>query len=256
MKAIRDNMNVAPVSEINPAWMFGSPVFKPGDVFGQYSQSTGCYQWSLERAKAAYQSSVQEVLDHSRKTGHQLLLRDWTHGDFFDSIFPHVLSTRDWLPSGLRVASLLTVRHPIESYVSAKSNNIDVIAQMSLDEYCLRYLYFLRSYPDASIMRYEDFCSSPSVQLKELGDRFSLNCLADGASLSTVGISGDSGRRSNRPQLRPSKAGLAEVVEAPGGIRNYVELCDVLGYNVNLRAGSVSYLNGSHLPSGGLFRVQ
>ena len=256
VKAIRDSMNVSPVSEVNPAWMFGSSVFKPGDVFGQYSQSTGCYQWSLERAKAVYQSSVQEVFAHCRASGRQLLLRDWTHGDFFDDIFPHVLSTRDWLPSELRAASLLTVRHPIESYVSARSNNIEAINRISLDEYCFRYLYFLRCYPDASIMRYEDFCLHPSVQLQALSDLFSLSCRTDGVSLSDIGISGDSGRRSNRPQLRPSKAGLVEAADPPRATKNYIKLCDLLGYSVDLKAGSTCYLDGSHEPSDGLFRVR
>lgn len=255
VKAIRDSMYVVPVSEINPAWMFGSSVFKPGDVFGQYSQSTGCYQWSIKCAKDAYQSSIQKVFNHCQEAGNQLLLRDWTHGDFFDDIFPHLLSTRDWLPSQFSVLSLLTVRHPVESYASAMSNNIESIIRMSLDEYCLRYLHFLRSYPRASIMRYEDFCIEPSLQLKALSGLFSLRSRAEGVYLSSIGISGDSGRRSNRPQLRPAKVGLIDVAGMSKEIKSYVELCNVLGYKANLKAGSTSYFNGSHSPRAGLFRA-
>ena len=65
--------------------------------------------------------------------------------------------------------SALTVRHPLDSYLSYRHNSglyRDLV--LNLDQYSLRYIKFLRAYDGVYAFKYEDFCLNPVLFMEQL----------------------------------------------------------------------------------------
>ena len=81
-----------------------------------------------------------------------LVIRDWSEGDFYESkILPHICSSKDWIDSNkYNIHSIVTVRHPIESFLSkAKYNWEEIKNENALEVYCRKYIDFLNHYQDS-----------------------------------------------------------------------------------------------------------
>ena len=111
----------------------------------------------------------------------------------------------------------MTVRHPIESYISADEKNWLITpngSQMNLEEYCLRYTKFLNAYHGIHIFFYEKICLRPVTFLKNLASIWMIE-YAGNKEISIQGkrMSGDSGRSSNIIELRAAKAQPDRVIQ-------------------------------------------
>ena len=53
--------------------------------------------------------------------------------------------------------SLVTVRHPLDSFLALEANGWLHFDPKTFDEYCKRYIAFLHGYEKVPIIRYEDF---------------------------------------------------------------------------------------------------
>ncbi len=187
-----------------------------------------------------------------------LLIRDWSRGDFF--FFSTILSEtataainqcRRLTDAGFSVIPIVTVRHPLESYLSLmalKGIKSIHIVRMSLHEYCERYHSFLKVYAACPVFYYEDFCRSPEdffskiiSYYKDKGIHLIKNSGYSPHRAGSQKISGDSGRSAPLPSLRSAKPIPNHLANATKPTSAYINLCTKLGYNPYLQDGITQY---------------
>lgn len=183
-----------------------------------------------------------DLIIQSLPAGKKLVLRDWSHGDFCDTVTSHECSTSDWIDkSRFRPSSFITVRHPIESFLSARSNNFLANIGNSLDVYARRYLDFLDYYSEAHLFFYELFCANPESFLHRFSDLADVSISQVPRKLSSMPMSGDSGRSSAVPVLRVAKQLDNEILGEMASSRSYGQLCQRLDYRQVVPEGSIDY---------------
>jgi hypothetical protein len=141
--------------------------------------------------------------------GKKLLVREWSHGDFFssDRFASSVLPLLDFA----KPISLVLLRHPIDCFLSGKTYNAWNPIRSDINEFCRRYCkfgdFFLAT-PGIHIVKYEDFVAAPDATLKAICEKLGLTFRPDYmGQLNRFPLSGGSGRtaydrivpRSRRP---------------------------------------------------------
>ena len=131
----------------------------------------------------------------------------------------------------LPVRSVVTVRHPLDSYLSLIANGWVDFQPACLEEYCCRYLRFLDDYDEQPIFKYEDFVEDTSSELEKISRALELPFNAEFESgLDLIRLTGDSGRsgvaivRRERREVGPQ---VREEVETSS---SYHALCVRLNY--------------------------
>ena len=186
---------VALISEVNPLNRFGSE-FEPTNPLLQ-----------LERSyRKLHTHDIIE--DFTRQVAHanriclqddvDLVIRDHSHTDFCMGPGPAgACPISDYLNGEYELLSVVTVRHPLDSYLGLLAQGWEEqFSPSTLDEYSRRYQAFLDRYSLLPVLRYEDFCAQPEAFMKSL-----CNILEIGYSEGFLGrfgdvtLSGDSGRK-------------------------------------------------------------
>lgn len=166
------------------------------------------------------------------QNGHHLLLRDHAHSQFCRAIDPDSRpSLHEMLTAAFPVLSLVSVRHPLDSLLSLRSNGWIHFQPDTLEEYSQRYLMFLDRHAGLPVIKYEDFVADPETVLIQMSELLDLpfNPMALDL-LSVVRLSGDSGRASTKIALRPRRKLPADLEDARGQSPAYNALCDRLSY--------------------------
>jgi hypothetical protein len=222
--------NTQVISEVDPLsdldHGFSGPRFAPTDMIQLVRQSTRGFERSL--VVDMFLGNLQLIQDAAVERGQRLVLRDHSHSHFCSgSSIPDRPVFRDIVASRYPVRSILTVRDPVDSFLSLLANREAAgsgwihFDPPTFEEYCRRYQAFLGAHPDVPIFRYEDFTRSPRTLMKEICEVLHLPFNEDFEDLfGLFAITGDSGRKSDvisertrRPADRPGAAGL---LEAPG----------------------------------------
>jgi hypothetical protein len=222
---------VALVSEVNPMNRFGND-FEPTNPLLLLERSYR--NLTLEEIKEDFLSRMAQAAKICHNDGMDLVIRDHSHTDFCMGEAPHELTPiRDFLVDQYDLVSVVTVRHPLDSYLGLLSQGWQMqFTPSTLEEYCRRYLAFLDRYSDVPFRRYEDFCMEPEAFMQELCEL--LEVAYNPIFLERFGsikLSGDSGRGSNteitpRPR-RPIPEDLEAELENSGA---YMQLLERLGY--------------------------
>jgi len=223
--------HVALISEVNPSNRFGSE-FEPTNPLLQ-----------LERSYRKL--DTQDIIeDFTRQVAHanricrqddvDLVIRDHSHTDFCMGPAPAATCPiADYLGSDYELLSVLTVRHPLDSYLGLLAQGWEKqFSPSTLDEYSRRYLSFLERYSTLPVLRYEDFCTQPENFMEGL-----CGILEVGYSASFLGrfgaitLSGDSGRIGvdtiePRPMRELPEQLNAEITSS----ESYIKLLTKLGY--------------------------
>jgi len=228
--------NVTLLSEIDPLsslamWTkVNGRKFAPTDVI--YAARTALRPIDGETTERVFQASVTALHEALCEKGQRLVLRDHVHSHFCTQVdFARRPTVREMLTKYHPVLSVLTVRHPLDSYLSLVRNKWVQFAPFSLDEYARRYQAFLDRHDDVQHFRYEDFVARPDSVLRELCTELALPFVAGAEDLySLVAMSGDSGRKGNRIGTRPRLEVSEEVEGQAERSRAYARLCDNLGY--------------------------
>ena len=169
----------------------------------------------------------------SSRAGQRLILRDHAHSHFCTgAAIPERPSLHAIVASRFAALPALTVRHPVESYLSLKENGWMHFSPASLEEYCRRYIAFLHAHEGVPMFRYEDFVREPHKVMREMcavleipySDQF-----AD--RFSVFKMSGDSGRRGNVIESRPRRPVDSDLLEESRASSAYRELRAILGYD-------------------------
>ena len=225
--------NTVLLSEIDPLSPF--PLrkidFAPYDLIRQSQTSlrpldeTGVIETFLAGLEAMSAS-------HARM-GRRLVIRDHTHSHFCADTDPEDRPTiGDIIQARFPLRSLITVRHPLDSFLSLRNNGWIHFQPDTLDEYCRRYNLFLDAYKDAPILRYEDFIADQDSGARLIAELLDLSFTIHWRDLlSVIEVSGDSGRKSDTIELRPRREVSVDLLREIDESHCYDTLCGRLDYN-------------------------
>jgi hypothetical protein len=227
--------NTQVLSEIDPlstlAIAPGQPRFSPSDMILAMRQSTRGV--SDELIARLFLQNLELIYEETKRVGQRLLIRDHVHSHYcVGPNIPKRPGLRDLVSSRLPTVSAVTVRHPLDSYVSTKELGwLLSYSPSGLDEYCRRYLVFLADHGDLPVVRYEDILEAPERRISELCDHLLLPFRDDFAKLFDVfRLTGDSGRSGKTIQPRPRRPIGDGLAREASDSANYRRLCAQLQY--------------------------
>lgn len=215
------------------------PDFRPTDLIQQLCLVHNGRDPAL--CVAAWNGAIDALNIELTSVGKLLVLRSHSHVDFFTGILPEsdAIVSRILRPRH-RLLELLSVRHPLDSWLSIHRQGWDRHFRFScFTEFCRRCLAMLDSCRGMAIIRYEDFCLNPQAGLALMADAFEFTF--EPGSLERIGdvrLSGDSGRTDHVIGLRPRRpvpkevaSQLADQLAADPSESPYLKLCSRLGYD-------------------------
>lgn len=172
-----------------------------------------------------------------RSMGQDLVLRDHSHGHFCDSSdIPDRPTLREILMPNYQLLSLVTVRHPLDSFLSLRRLEWLHFLPATIEEYARRYHLFLDRYEGIQIFRYEDFVGNPKGLMPQFCEVLKLPYNPDFVNLfSAQKLSGDSGRSSTVIERRQRRAIPDTVQDMLVAAPIYTSLCARLGYIADLQ---------------------
>ena len=238
-KCLASMPNVQLLSEVAPYSRMGGSGsgFTPTDLIRLLRSSSRGSDSALEYE--IFLRGINAIREQCSSTGIRLVIREHSHSKFcFGDTVLGVPSMVNLLADFYPLRSLVTVRHPLDSYLSLVKQDWLTFEPNSLDEYSKRYLEFLAEHEGLLIIRYEDFVSDTEKTMQSV-------CLAldlpyyDGFidTFSALSLSGDSGRSSpviSERERRPVPEGVVNSSDS----EHFSELCRRLGYDSNLDAAS------------------
>jgi len=223
--------DVALISEVNPFNRSGGN-FEPTNPLLLLERSYR--QLSTDEVIEDFVRQIDYASRICRRDDVDLIIRDHSHSDFCRGGEPSpTCPILDYLGSDYQLLSVVTVRHPLDSYLGLVCQGWNKhFSPSTLDEYSRRYLVFLDRYSSLPMLRYEDFCMQPEIFMRKLSNSmevgYSVEFLKHFGSFS---LSGDSGRKGDEViEARPRRP-VPEPVQAEiESSRRYSELLTRLGY--------------------------
>jgi hypothetical protein len=240
-RAIACQPNTMVVSEVDPfsEWARPGRGFAPSDLIHLTTQDR-CPP-SIETIRRMFLAALQSLYTDLTAEGRHLVLRDHTHSHFCAPADP---GTRPLLGEVLGhlfdLRQVITVRHPLDSFISLHKNKWAKGPLERLDGYAARYLAFLDSYPGVDIRTYERFVKDPETECKQLAELLELPFNRRWQDvLPVVRMSGDSGRKGTRIAPRPRRELPEHILRDTPDSPNYVTLCARLGYDPDPQAQAI-----------------
>lgn len=205
--------------------------FAPTDLIGLVRNSSRGSESELE--SKLFLVALETLYEDCTRKGLRLILRDHAHSSYCTgpaiSAAPHL---RRLLNDRHALQSIVTVRNPLDSWLSLNKNGWVHFQPGSLDEYAARYHRFLDDHADLPTFRYEDFVSNPDQQLQEMCTALDLPYTKDYKMLFAVHqFSGDSGRSSDVIGSRPRREVPSTIAEEAVASTAYRGLCRRLAYD-------------------------
>ena len=235
-KCIASMLNTLVLNEIDPLSTIYKPIpnkqarFAPTDMIELMYQ--GDRNMPRDAAEGLFLSQLNYLHEKCHRQGRALVLREHSHSHFmFGPIDKGRPTMKALVERKHSVLSLITVRHPLESYASCLKNNWHQhFTPSTLDEYCRRYLLFLDHHSKVSVLKYEDFVREPMKVMEKTCEVLSLkmnNAFLD--IFYMFQFSGDSGRSGRK--IEPRTKQTDEVFRKEARMSpNYSLLVDRLGY--------------------------
>lgn len=233
-KCVAAMPNTQLLSEVDPlstpANPPAQPQFAPSDMVKLMRQSTRGVSDSL--IIELFLNNLRIIYSEAVSTGQRLILRDHAHSHFCKGTeVPTRPNLREILQAEFPVLSVLTVRHPIDSYLSLKSNGWVNFKPASFDEYCKRYIFFLTAYKNVPIIRFEDFVNEPQQIMQKICSILDLPFNEQFIDLFNVNkLSGNSGRGGDIIEAKPRREIDSETANEISNSDNFKELNKLLEY--------------------------
>jgi len=234
-KCIASMPNVLVLNEVDPLsplpFKRDKPSFTPTDMISLLRQ--GDSDISSDLIGRLFIHDLEIIREEQSKIGRSLVLRDHSHSHFLTGDTVAARPTlRDMIAQHFPIKSLVTVRDPVDSYLSMKKNGWHQhLTPPDFEEYCRRYLLFLEKYEGVEIIRYEDFVADPKATMRRICDVLELDYSDMFAeAFDTFQFSGDSGRSGGVIEARPRRKTDKGTVEILGSSREYTNLSLALGY--------------------------
>jgi hypothetical protein len=177
-------------------------------------------------------SSMTTLLAECSAKGLRLVLRDHAHSSFCVKAAAASRPTlHELISRELPRRSVITVRHPIDSFLALEENKWTHFSPFTLEEYSLRYEAFLDRHEGIPVCRYEDFVAAPEATLEQICDYLELPILPGVFELiSAVTLTGDSGRRSVIIEPRPRRPVPDALRPSIHECQAYRRLCERFDY--------------------------
>jgi hypothetical protein len=235
-KALAAQGNCLLLNEIHPYFSaIPDAAFSPTTPLDQYlaRYRNDLHQDEIAEARQELFRFQLHYLHRSIGTGKKLLVREWSHGDFFTS--ERFCSSTLPLVDFADPVSLVLLRHPVDCFLSGKTYNAWNIIRSDIDEFCRRYskfCEFFRGRPGILFVQYEDFAARPAALLKDLCEKLGLAFNPDYMkSLNQFRLSGASGRTSYekiapRPRRPMSEAERSAFLNSA----HFAKACELGGY--------------------------
>ena len=232
-KCVAAMPNVSILSEISPLSQLHiglNPKFSPTDLV--YLAAHGKFPLMDELSEKIFKADVDVITTHSKQLGKYLVIREHCHSTYLVGELPEEYKTvRTFLKDEYRILATLTVRHPVDSYLSLVNNGWTHFNPPTIDEYCKRYLLFIEHNDALSIYKYEDFVNDPKKEMKLLCETLELPFNEDFQVVFELNkISGDSGRSSNTIEKRTRREIDEKLRNELNESANYIQLCERLNY--------------------------
>jgi hypothetical protein len=180
-----------------------------------------------------FQAGLRVLLEDSYRSGFDLVLRDHAHGHFcVGPVLAQRPALRDMVAALAPVRSLVTVRHPFDSFLALRRNEWVHFTPGTPDEYARRYHAFLDHHAGIPVMRYEDFTADPDGWLRRATALLDLAFDPIYRDLITmIRLSGDSGRSGDEIAPRPRRMFPEALCEEVANSAAFTALLDRLGYD-------------------------
>ncbi len=234
-KCIAALPDVVVLNEVDPFSTLGldlsaKPAFEPRDIISLMRQSGNNFD---EKAIGdIFCNDIATIVDNMTKQDKFLVLREHMHSGYLTGDTVRKTTTlRNLLSSSFDVRSVVTVRDPIDSYLSLLTQGWLHFSPATFDEYCSRYLKFIEDYKGVTIIRYEDFVKEPQMIMQDICRLINVGYESDFTSkFSQYKFSGDSGRTGDVIEPRERRPYSEEFVDEVNNSGSYLELCSLLGY--------------------------
>ena len=233
---------VVVLSEVHPAVLNATdPMKQAVEWFGLVSKKQ-MLRWRNLRGPR-FEQFVWARHDAAESRGEHLVLRDWSHLDYYGKPFiekPLMGSgLRDSLTELFEIIEACTVRHPIDQYLSL--GKIAAIPEIDWELFLDGNLAFAKYALECGFVRYEDLTSDPDGKLRELCGMLKLDFDPKYAQrwASYTTVTGDigkqgGGRGAREVQIKSFKRKAVDegLVERFRSDARYQETCQLLGYEV------------------------
>lgn len=230
-RAIAANASVYLLSEIHPFSPRGT-YFNPIDplqhAINQYQETL---KFNRDEVAEAFILRLKPVMKKVAARGGYLVLRDHAHSDWmFGPTYPASRLLEVLRPYS-HLQSIVTLRNPVETYLSLLPKNWHY--DRSFDEFCGVLRQFLAYFAGTPVFHYEDFVQAPDAVLQRMLAALSLPYDPGWRErYPTLPLTGDSGRGGEQAPIEPkpmrafSEAMRQEVLAS----ENYAALCATYGY--------------------------
>jgi hypothetical protein len=219
------------VDPLSPMPHRSSPLFTPTDLIGLLRH--GSRPVEPELLVATFLDGLQTVYDDARRRGIDLVLRDHAHSHFCwgDHVAPRP-TLAEIVGRRFPVRSIVTVRHPLDSFLSLAAKRWSHFSPFTIEEYCRRYLMFLDRHRDVKIIRYEDFVRQPQGAMDEICAALGLVPAPHFTDVfPAIRLSGDSGRSGRRIAPRPRRPLAPDLLRDAQESPAFAALVARLGYD-------------------------
>lgn len=207
--------------------------FAPMNLVSQFAKQYSDLTDAQLRADF-FTSQVDLLLRTCDANNRSLILRDHSHPDYMRARPRHGSALLSHL-DGYDLKSVVTIRDPVDSYLSCVRRKWLKAIDSDFGRYCDRILKFINDFEGSPVYRYEDFCVDPTATMREMCASLDLKFAEDFLDkFSEIELTGDSGRTSATISLPPRREIDPEIakglIEAASNSPNYQILCERFGY--------------------------
>jgi hypothetical protein len=165
------------LSEVNPRGQSHSLTFNPlwqGERWFKLVSPEEAE--ALMKSGASFQEVIAALHKGAAEKGSQLVIRDWTHIDYFAWPIadpPYRLSLLEALAGQFSISTCYIVRHPLAQWMSwCRYTDNNPIRLEDFMDGCYR---FAVKAAESGFIKYEDFCEAPDDTLKSICNKLQLD---------------------------------------------------------------------------------
>ncbi|MGY0313551.1 hypothetical protein ACV4QK_16930 [Alteromonas macleodii] len=222
------------LSEVHPRTTLhiqdGRPRFSPSDItmLSRFANLPNIDALSDK----LFCDNVKTVNDHVSLNGGYLVLRDHSHSDYcVGETFPSRSLVLTLLEQVFDIKNIVSVRHPVDCYLSMKLKSWTHFSPPNFEEYCTRYLAFVSQFAEEKIVKYEDFVEDSNECLKRVSSLLDLPYSDDfNETFSIFNVTGDSGRGGETIAPKIRREVPEEVQKEISTSNSFTKLLEELDY--------------------------